>query len=369
MASVMEETNVEERGASEGERARSSDLRASIPALGLRNYWYPAMFAGKLGRRPKAVQLLGEEIVFHRAHGGVHAVQGRCPHRGARLDQAHCLAEGVLTCPYHGFSFDVTNGKCVAALSEGPDSEAPRRLELRTYPAQEKYGVIWVFIGEVAAHALEEDLPEAFSQPQATVVGRRWVWRTNWRVALDNGVDTAHPAVLHRAHPFFRFRQMPSFAKPRPRREGKWLYAQIEDVDCGSAQFPGVGKWPRDLSLRKPGKGVLTGIRLPGVVRIGYSDGTDHFRWAVPIDEKTSVTFQFLVKQASGLGALWFRLYYYFFKTFVYHIWFQWDDKKILETLDRLMPETLTQSDAVIIQWRRMARDAGRSRPSDTRTS
>jgi hypothetical protein len=33
------------------------------------------------------------------------------------------------------------------------------------------------------------------------------------------------------------------------------------------------------------------------------------------------------------------------------------------------MPETLTQSDAVIIQWRRMARDAGRPRPSDTKTS
>ena len=48
-----------------------SDWRQQIPAEGLREYWYPAVLAKKVGtRRPLGVRLLGEDLVFFRDRAG-----------------------------------------------------------------------------------------------------------------------------------------------------------------------------------------------------------------------------------------------------------------------------------------------------------
>ena len=57
-------------------------------ALGFRNYWYPAFLAQHVTeRRPVAMTLLGDEIVFLRRQGQVYALADECPHRGTRLSR------------------------------------------------------------------------------------------------------------------------------------------------------------------------------------------------------------------------------------------------------------------------------------------
>ena len=57
-------------------------------ALGLRNYWYPVCLAKEVrDRKPKAIMLLGDEVVFIRRQGQVYALADECPHRGARLSR------------------------------------------------------------------------------------------------------------------------------------------------------------------------------------------------------------------------------------------------------------------------------------------
>ena len=64
----------------------AGDVRASIPPLGLREYWYPALPASKVGRKPLFWIMLGDEMVFFRdAQGEVVALTDVCPHRGASL--------------------------------------------------------------------------------------------------------------------------------------------------------------------------------------------------------------------------------------------------------------------------------------------
>ena len=46
--------------------------------------------------------------------GEVRAYDNRCPHRAWPLERG-TLAEGVLTCANHGWSFDVASGRCVAS--------------------------------------------------------------------------------------------------------------------------------------------------------------------------------------------------------------------------------------------------------------
>lgn len=54
-------------------------------ALGFEGFWYPVMFAGRLRKKPIALRLFGEDIMFFRDRGEAHALHDRCPHRGIPL--------------------------------------------------------------------------------------------------------------------------------------------------------------------------------------------------------------------------------------------------------------------------------------------
>ena len=141
----------------------SGDIRPLIPALGLRNYWYPAIAERRVGRRrPVKVSMLGEELcLFRGADGGVVAIQDVCPHRGARLSEGHCHYRGTIACPYHGWVYD-ESGKNVAVLSEGPDSGVCGKpgTEARAFPTRTLKGVVFVWIGDGDPAPIEDDVPE-----------------------------------------------------------------------------------------------------------------------------------------------------------------------------------------------------------------
>ena len=59
------------------------DRRELVPPTGLREFWYPALLAKKVGRKPVKMRLLGEELCFFRDEDGkVAALWDVCPHRG-----------------------------------------------------------------------------------------------------------------------------------------------------------------------------------------------------------------------------------------------------------------------------------------------
>ena len=129
-----------------------------LPELGLRNYWYPVLAAWRLKmRRPKAIRILGEEIVLFRNKKKTFALNNKCAHRGAKLSEGSCLYPdtNTLTCPYHGWTYSGETGKCIAKLMEGPKTNIPVEARVKTYPVREHLGIIWLFIGDMAAVPLE----------------------------------------------------------------------------------------------------------------------------------------------------------------------------------------------------------------------
>ena len=46
------------------------DRRELVPPTGLREFWYPALLAKKVGRKPVKMRLLGEELCFFRDEDG-----------------------------------------------------------------------------------------------------------------------------------------------------------------------------------------------------------------------------------------------------------------------------------------------------------
>jgi len=66
--------------------------------------------ATAIARGPGA---LAERRTIMLADGSTAAVPLYCPHRGLPLDAAPD-ADGIITCPWHGYRFDVRTGRCVS---------------------------------------------------------------------------------------------------------------------------------------------------------------------------------------------------------------------------------------------------------------
>ena len=74
--------------------------------------------------KPKAV-VVNEQLTLAvcRMEDGFHAVDNKCPHRGAPLAQG-AVTGNLLVCPLHHFRFDLKSGRCVM----------PKHLKVRAFP-------------------------------------------------------------------------------------------------------------------------------------------------------------------------------------------------------------------------------------------
>lgn len=380
----------------------SGDIRHLIPKLGLRNYWYPALPARRVGwRRPVRVRLLGEDLCFFRGvKGNVVAIQDVCPHRGARLSEGDCHWKGTVACPYHGWVYD-EHGRNVAVLSEGPHSQVCGKpgTEAKVYPTRTLKGVVFVWMGDGEPAPIEEDVPEEFFDPEAFILfNDRIYWRTNWEVALENSMDS-HVNYLHRddiqsllASPTFRPRGAQGGNRPVFTGNGFRAAAPATPPAPPPPQdvYPNGWKWPKHLyrrywwwafqwffSLtRVPAPPTKTerwsgGHRLPGmfratgplpgragqVVRRGGGGGLFglYTRQTVPVEEwLTRVWYFHYTRPKNWLQKLWYVVLYYGLYRWLVEYNFSQQDMSVMPNLRYDWPEKLSGTDAEVIQWRKL---------------
>ena len=60
----------------------------------------------------KAVEIAGKAVALYNIDGTVFATANTCAHRGGPLGEGE-LDKGVVTCPWHGFQYDIKSGKCL----------------------------------------------------------------------------------------------------------------------------------------------------------------------------------------------------------------------------------------------------------------
>ena len=95
--------------------------------------------------RPAGVRLLDEDLVLWRAGERVLAWRDLCVHRGARLSLG-TVHDGTLACAYHGWTYD-PDGRCVRFPAH-PDQPPPATARATTYRAVERFGWVWVSLGD-----------------------------------------------------------------------------------------------------------------------------------------------------------------------------------------------------------------------------
>lgn len=151
--------------------------------------WYPVVRSGAV--RPGRVasyELFDRRVAIYRDRTGrVRALDARCPHLGADLGQGSVEDEGV-RCAFHGWCF-AADGVCVDA----PGYTRPPGRRARAYPAQERWGFVWIFNGPTPLLDLPSPGPgrwRALRLPSQRI-------RCHPHLVLANGLDLTHYEALH----------------------------------------------------------------------------------------------------------------------------------------------------------------------------
>ena len=109
------------------------------------DYWYPLAWSSEVKpEKALARRFAGEPVVLFRAKNGeIYALEDRCAHRQVPLSLG--VVEGdTLRCGYHGWSYSCS-GKCIEVPYVG---RGRRPNGVRSYPAREVDGLIFVFPGD-----------------------------------------------------------------------------------------------------------------------------------------------------------------------------------------------------------------------------
>jgi len=164
----------------------------------MRCYWIPAALSSEIERdgSPVRLKLLGEKLIaFRDSDGRVGVMDHRCPHRCASLFLGR-NEEGGIRCVYHGWKFDV-DGNCVDMPSV-PPPDFKQKVKAKAYPAVERGGVVWVYMGARAAPQLPAF--EILDMP-ADEVRVAFIMRScNYLQAIEGELDTSHFGFLHAGH-------------------------------------------------------------------------------------------------------------------------------------------------------------------------
>lgn len=160
----------------------------------LRNSWYVAAWDDEVqpGRMLHRRILDEPVLLFRDAGGAVKALLDRCPHRFAPLHLG-TIQDGVIQCHYHGLKFD-GSGECV----HNPHGAIPRAARTRSFPAVERHGFIWLWMGE-ADRADASSIPDyGFQDAARSHVGKGYLHvKSSYLLEIDNIMDLSHTEFVH----------------------------------------------------------------------------------------------------------------------------------------------------------------------------
>jgi phenylpropionate dioxygenase-like ring-hydroxylating dioxygenase large terminal subunit len=175
-------------------RPEAAPIRTTFVLI---NLWYVAEWSHAVKDKPVKARLLGQNFVLFRdAAGKVQCLSDVCLHRGGALSGGK-VHDDCVACPYHGWRYN-GKGEVTFIPSRGAAGPIPQRAMIDAYPTEERYGMIWVFLG---------DLPEAerypippfpeYGQPGWRELTGEFTWKASAARVVENGIDMAHASFVH----------------------------------------------------------------------------------------------------------------------------------------------------------------------------
>ncbi|AEI82629.1 vanillate O-demethylase oxygenase subunit (plasmid) [Cupriavidus necator N-1] len=163
----------------------------------LMNAWYVAALSTEVG--PEELfhrKILDVSVMIYRKQddGTPVAMHDRCPHRFAPLHLGKRHGDEV-SCPYHALRFD-----CLGTCTHNPHGTGhiPKAASVKTFPLAEKYGFVWIWMGDEAPDLkLLPDYSE-LDIGHANAVGYTYMHMpVNYELIIDNVMDLSHIDHVH----------------------------------------------------------------------------------------------------------------------------------------------------------------------------
>ncbi len=160
----------------------------------VRNAWYVAAYPNELDADFIARRFLDEAVVMFRTSGGkIAALDDHCPHRVVPLSIGKRAGDAI-QCGYHG-TVVAADGRCLRIPGQ---AHIPNNATTRTYPAIERFGFVWIWMGEPAL-ADEALVPNLFwmDDPDWTAAKGYIHMDADYRLVTDNLLDLSHETYIH----------------------------------------------------------------------------------------------------------------------------------------------------------------------------
>ena len=256
-----------------------------------RRFWYPVIPRSQLSDKPASFELLGQKIVLwlDRSDRSI-AAKDRCCHRSAQLSKGKII-DGNIACPYHGWQYD-GQGVCVKVPQLEDDTQIPKTYQIETYQTQEKYGYVWVCMGEPLNEIPE--IAEA-NDPDFRLIPEFYeTWNCAGLRVMENEFDLAHPTFVHTT-------TFGSKAHPIPD------VVEVEETEYGitGKAILGVVNPEQQQKNLKMDEGITTRnldldwyLPFTCKLRINYPNGLVHIivNTTTPINDSSSQIVQFCLR-------------------------------------------------------------------------
>ena len=263
------------------------------------NVWYVAGFSKDLTNEPRKVRMLGADLVlFREMDGTVRCISNVCPHRGSSLAEGCLYKDGTLACPFHGYRFN-GHGECTIVPSRRDhevDVVAPR-MRTDAYATVEKYGAIWVCLGDDPDAASPIfDMPE-WGDDSFRFTTNEEIWEADYHTAKFTNLDYVHLPVVHGI--LFQGNENPVQAPEHHVTVTEHGFQSVMRVNPA----PSEGVWSE---MREKGTKVesimkyfVPGFTLRGQVEIGGIGSGEFnifYEFTTPIDEHRTMMRHMLLR-------------------------------------------------------------------------
>jgi choline monooxygenase len=150
--------------------------------------------------------VLGRSVIVARdADGVLRALSNNCRHRGMPLlEPGDCGKANRLTCPYHAWTYSLDGRLLAAPLMGGSHGLDRDPLSLRSYGVTLWRGWVFVSVGERpkpfrhAQSGLDALIAPFRPEAMRSVFLVRHTWRTNWKLLVENFIESYHVFQVHR---------------------------------------------------------------------------------------------------------------------------------------------------------------------------
>ncbi|MCY4498830.1 MAG: Rieske 2Fe-2S domain-containing protein [Rhodospirillaceae bacterium] len=265
----------------------------------MRRFWQPVCLSEELTDVPRAIRILGEDLVaFRDKSGQVGVLHRQCSHRGASLEYGIIQDTGIRCC-YHGFQYNV-DGTLMNVPGEPDGGERMSKTVAQgAYPAFERYGMVFAYMGDFDEMPKFPEWEFFHNYDDLEFASYSNIYPCNWLQVFDNIPDQMHTCQLH----------SPTMRVISDDDDGSYpstafnpVFAQIPVMEYASVRddtamvFSAGRRVGKDRVWVRLNDVILPNLTLhPHVSEEGAAARYFHriymARWYVPVDNENSIIF------------------------------------------------------------------------------